>query len=81
VIWVGLLRNHTREINQSLDPGVSDAVLVAQAKQGDAQAFALLYRRYLDRIYDFAAHRLESEEAAEDVAQAVFEQALVVCQG
>jgi RNA polymerase sigma-70 factor, ECF subfamily len=77
VIWVGLLRNHTREINQSLDPGVSDAVLVARAKQGDAQAFALLYRRYLDRIYDFAAHRLESEEAAEDVAQAVFEQALV----
>jgi len=29
----------------------SDARLVASAKRGDAEAFALLYRRYLDRVY------------------------------
>ena len=50
----------------------SDAVLVAQAKQGDTQAFALLYRRYVAKVYDFAYHRLGSREAAEDATQTVF---------
>ena len=54
------------------NPGGSDAELVAQAKQGDAQAFALLYRRYLDQVYDFAAHRLPGREAAEDATQTIF---------
>ena len=54
------------------DPGGSDAELVAQAKQGDAQAFAFLYRRYLDQVYDFAAHWLPSREAAEDATQTIF---------
>lgn len=75
---MGLLRNRTRESEPPpLDPGASDALLVAQAGQGDARAFALLYRRYLDRIYDFVAHRVESEAAAEDVTQTVFERALI----
>jgi RNA polymerase sigma-70 factor (ECF subfamily) len=50
----------------------SDAVLVAQARQGDTQAFALLYRRYMAKVYDFAWHRLGSREAAEDATQTVF---------
>ncbi len=53
-------------------PGTGDAELVARAQQGDPQAFALLYRRYLDQVYTFAAHRLESREAAEDATQAIF---------
>lgn len=61
---------------EGLDPdpdrGGSDAELVTQAKQGDVRAFALLYRRYLDQVYDFAAHRLESREAAEDATQTIF---------
>jgi RNA polymerase sigma-70 factor (ECF subfamily) len=54
------------------DQGGSDAMLVAQAKQGDARAFALLYRRYLDQVYDYAAKRLESREVAEDATQTIF---------
>lgn len=50
----------------------TDAVLVAHARQGDAQAFALLYRRYVDKVYDFARHRLGNREAAEDATQTVF---------
>jgi RNA polymerase sigma-70 factor (ECF subfamily) len=54
------------------DRGETDAVLVAQARQGDTQAFALLYRRYVARVYDFAYNRLGSREAAEDATQTVF---------
>jgi RNA polymerase sigma-70 factor (ECF subfamily) len=50
----------------------SDAELVARAKRGDGQAFALLYRRYLDQVYDYAAARLEGREAAEDATQTIF---------
>jgi RNA polymerase sigma-70 factor (ECF subfamily) len=74
---VGLLRSRppTNDAPPE-DPGGSDAVLVAQAKQGDARAFALLYNRYLDQVYDFAAHRLESREAAEDATQTTFLRAI-----
>lgn len=69
----GLLRNPARTRNaSSVDRDETDAVLVAQARQGDAQAFALLYRRYVDKVYDFARHRLGSREAAEDATQTVF---------
>jgi RNA polymerase sigma factor (sigma-70 family) len=50
----------------------SDAHLVASAKRGDAEAFALLYRRYLDRVYDFVAARVESRDAAQDATQTIF---------
>lgn len=56
----------------STDQDESDAELVAQARHGDARAIALLYRRYLNPVYDFAAHRLRSREAAEDATQAIF---------
>jgi RNA polymerase sigma-70 factor, ECF subfamily len=70
---MGLLRNRppTSEPPPQ-DPGGSDAQLVAQARQGDARAFALLYRRYLDQVYDYAAHRLDGREAAEDATQTIF---------
>lgn len=60
----------------SPDPDGSDAELVAQARQGDARAFALLYRRYLRQVYDFCRHRLSSQEAAEDATQTIFVKAL-----
>ena len=52
--------------------GTDDATLVKRAQHGDAQAFALLYRRYLGQVYDFCARRLESREAAEDATQTIF---------
>ena len=70
---MGFLRN-LLPANESSPgtPGFGDAELVARAQRGDSQAFALLYRRYLDQVYDFCARRLESREAAEDATQTVF---------
>lgn len=63
-------------MSESRGSQTSDARLVASAKGGDADAFALLYRRYLDRVYDFVAVRLEGAEAAQDATQTIFLRAL-----
>ncbi len=55
--------------------GDDDSVLVARA-QCDRQAFALLYDRYLDRIFRYCYRRLGAREAAEDATSAVFTKAL-----
>jgi RNA polymerase sigma-70 factor (ECF subfamily) len=69
--------SRTASINDPpLDLGTSDAVLVAQAKQGDSAAFALLYRRYVDRIYAFSARRLANRATAEEATQEIFMRAL-----
>ena len=68
---MGFLRTRLQANESPSDQG-SDAQLVARARQGDSQAFALLYRRYLDQIYGFCANRLESREAAEDATQTIF---------
>src|SRR3954452_20817528 len=52
------------------------AALVAQAKQGDGEAFATLYRHYLPEVYGFVAARLAGREAAEDATQTIFIRAL-----
>ena len=51
-----------------------DADLVARA-QADPQAFALLYRRYLDPVHQYCYRRLGSREAAEDATSLVFTKA------
>ena len=63
-------------MSEPRDSHASDARLVASAKRGDAEAFALLYRRYLDRVYDFVAARVESIDAAQDATQTIFLRAL-----
>ncbi|MFN8679310.1 MAG: sigma-70 family RNA polymerase sigma factor [Thermomicrobiales bacterium] len=45
--------------------------------QADRQAFAALYRRYLDPIHRYCYRRLGSREAAEDATSLVFTKALV----
>lgn len=60
----------------SSDSDGSDAELVARARLGDSRAFALLYRRYVPRVYDFAARRLATREAAEDATQTIFLRAI-----
>jgi RNA polymerase sigma-70 factor (ECF subfamily) len=52
------------------------ATLVAQAKRGDGEAFATLYRHYLPEVYGFVAARLADREVAEDATQTIFVRAL-----
>jgi RNA polymerase sigma factor (sigma-70 family) len=52
-----------------------EADFVARAVH-DPQAFALLYRRYLNPIYRYCFHRLGDKEAAEDATSQVFAKAL-----
>lgn len=53
----------------------NEANLIERARQGDANAFAVLYRHYLPQIHAFAYRRCGSREIAEDVTSAVFEKA------
>lgn len=48
-----------------------DADLVVRAK-GDPRAFADLYRRYIDAIFRYCAHRLGDRQAAEDATSEIF---------
>jgi RNA polymerase sigma-70 factor (ECF subfamily) len=64
----------SREPNALPDPaeGLDIADLVARAKAGDSDAYARLYRRYLDDVYLYAVTRLVDRDAAEDATQAIF---------
>ena len=50
----------------------SDAILVARAREGDADAFGHLYRRYVDPIYRYLFVRLGESKEAEDLTEDVF---------
>ena len=54
----------------------SESKLVEQAKR-DPEAFAELYRRYVQPIYNYIFHRTGNEEDAEDLTANTFYQALV----
>ena len=51
---------------------VDDAALVAQAKSGDTQAFAVLYERYAANIYRFFCAQMPDKIEAEDLTADVF---------
>ena len=53
-----------------------DAVLVQQAQGGNKEAFAQLYDRYFERVYDFVRRTLRNEADAADVTQEVFIKAM-----
>ncbi len=57
-------------------PSAVVADLVARAKQGDGEAFGQLYDHYVGAVYAFIAARLSAREAAEDLTQAIFVNAL-----
>jgi len=56
----------------AVDPDLLD-VLAAQA---DRAAFAMLYRRYLDRVYGYAFYQLGDHHDAEDATERIFLAAL-----
>jgi RNA polymerase sigma factor (sigma-70 family) len=50
----------------------TDAELVAGALAGDREAFAAIYDRYADRLYDFCVSVLRDRHEAEDAVQDTF---------
>jgi RNA polymerase sigma-70 factor (ECF subfamily) len=57
-----------------LQPGFSDAALVARIRSGEQDAMAELYDRYSSLVYSVALRVLADTGAAEDVLQDVFMQ-------
>jgi RNA polymerase sigma factor (sigma-70 family) len=55
---------------------VTDSSLVELAKDGDQAAFAELYNRYFDPVYDFIARMTRNRDEAEDIAQDTFLKAM-----
>src|SRR5439155_22862611 len=53
-----------------------DRSLAERASRGEIDAFGLLYRRYVDRIYGFVYRRSGSPDVAEEVTASTFERAL-----
>jgi RNA polymerase sigma-70 factor (ECF subfamily) len=52
--------------------GIDESALVAQARDGDADAFNELARRYNGKIFRLAQHITQNREDAEDVLQETF---------
>ncbi len=50
--------------------------LVTLAQDGDPEAFALLYERYVDVVYRYVYHRVGSHHVAEDLTSETFVRAL-----
>ena len=51
---------------------VAEIQLVTSAQAGDSAAFGELYECYLDAIYHYVFYRVDNQEDAEDVTEAVF---------
>lgn len=49
-----------------------DNDLLARAVHGDAEAFGLLYRQHLARVYRFVRYRVDDPHEAEDLTETVF---------
>ena len=55
---------------------LSDEAVLAQAAQGDGDAFGALYERYVGRIYTYIYYRTGNPEDAEDLTARVFFRAM-----
>jgi RNA polymerase sigma-70 factor (ECF subfamily) len=55
---------------------LSDEAALALAKQGDQEAYGLLYLRYVNRIYNYVYYRTGDQYDAEDLTARVFFRAM-----
>jgi RNA polymerase sigma-70 factor (ECF subfamily) len=67
----GVLWNLTRMAVTS-EPILDEITLVAQSREGDAEAYGQLVRRYQSKIFRLAQHITQNREDAEDVLQQTF---------
>ena len=63
-------------MRDALDHDPLDERHLVERARSDVEAFAELYRLYVDRVHRFAYRRAGSKEVAEDVTAATFERAL-----
>ncbi|WP_245667054.1 sigma-70 family RNA polymerase sigma factor [Micromonospora sediminicola] len=49
---------------------------MARAQAGDAEAFGLVYDRYVDQVFQFVSQRVRDRQAAEDLTSETFLRAL-----
>ncbi len=54
----------------------NDEAILTQAVQGDADAFGMLYQRYVGRIYNYIYYRTGNQHDAEDLTARVFYRAM-----
>lgn len=59
-------------VTQSPRPIPDELVLIRRSQQGDGDAFAQLYDRYVDRIYRYVFFRVSDDLVAEDITAHVF---------
>jgi RNA polymerase sigma-70 factor (ECF subfamily) len=55
-----------------IQPEIADSELIDRAGQGDRDAFAALYRRHFQGLYDFALRIVRDDDLAADVVQSTF---------
>ena len=55
---------------------LAEGELIALASEGDADAFGLLYEKYIDQIYSYIYFRTSNGKDAEDICSRVFLRAL-----
>ena len=58
------------------EPRADPDLVAVRAAQDDRAAFAVLYRRYLDRVYGYAFYQLGDHHDAEDATERIFMAAL-----
>src|SRR3979409_952489 len=73
---MGELPNRRADLAVTSSEREEDAVLARRAGAGDAEAFGVLYDRYVDAVYRYVFYRVRNEAEAEDVTSDVFMRAL-----
>ena len=73
---MGELPNSRADLAVTSDEREEDAALARRAAAGDADAFGVLYDRYMDAVYRYVFYRVRNEAEAEDVTSDVFMRAL-----
>lgn len=64
--------DHSYSTGESLKPVPDESKLISLSQQGDSEAFAHLYDRYVDRIYRYVLLRVTDDRVTEDITAHVF---------